>query len=255
MYHPDKPATSYIHTFSLPSSGISVCDECIGGPATKLPNPLSAPPYSESSRPIEIPRDLAAIEREIEDKQAGLVVFDPFSSFVGAEVNTYSDPDVRRCLYKVAMMTERTDAAVLIVRHLKKDLGKSAKYRGGGSIGILGAARAAWLVAQDPNEPDGIVLTMSKVNDSKPPDGICCEIVSASNGSWRIRWGDRTNLTADEILPSDSAGKKISKTDQCAELIERLLSEGPRSTKDVVSTCEAVGFKMTTIKAAPKNMG
>ena len=44
-------------------------------------------------------------------------------------------------------MAERMDVAVLVVRYFNKNVESKALYRGGGSIGIIGAARSALAVA------------------------------------------------------------------------------------------------------------
>lgn len=60
-------------------------------------------------------------------------------AFLSAGVDSHRDQDIRRTLHAVAAMAERTYVAVVLVRHLSKAPGGSAIYRGGGSIGIIGA--------------------------------------------------------------------------------------------------------------------
>jgi hypothetical protein len=50
-----------------------------------------------------------------------------------------------------------------MVRHLSKK-GRHAIYRGGGSIGILGACRSAWLTGRDPTDPSRFILAQTKNN-------------------------------------------------------------------------------------------
>jgi hypothetical protein len=70
-------------------------------------------------------------------------------AFLSGQVDSHRDQGVRRVLASLAYMASRTGAAVVIVRHMNKDTG-SALYRGSGSIGIVGGARAGLLVAPDP---------------------------------------------------------------------------------------------------------
>lgn len=58
---------------------------------------------------------------------------------------------------------EDTDVAIVLVRHLNKAQGLSAKYRGG-SIGWIGGAHSALLVAEDPGDPELRVLAQAKTN-------------------------------------------------------------------------------------------
>jgi RecA-family ATPase len=90
--------------------------------------------------PLELPGDLEALEAVVRDVRARLVTIDPLVAFLAGTVNANRDQDVRRALHPVKDMAERTGAAILVVRHLRKAATDSAVQRGGGSIGIIGAA-------------------------------------------------------------------------------------------------------------------
>ncbi|MDP6582331.1 MAG: AAA family ATPase, partial [Vicinamibacterales bacterium] len=111
-----------------------------------------------------VPGDLGAIEVAIQRVDARLVIIDPLMAYLGGEVNSHRDQDVRRALAPIAQLAERTGVAVLIIRHLNKDQGGKAIYRGGGSIGISGAARSVLLVAEDPDDLDRRILVPVKAN-------------------------------------------------------------------------------------------
>jgi len=59
---------------------------------------------------------------------------------------------VRRALAPLAKLAEETGVAVVVVRHLTQSSGGNPLYRGQGSIGIIGAARSALLVAKHPED-------------------------------------------------------------------------------------------------------
>ncbi len=107
---------------------------------------------------LAIPGDLPELERAIADVGPVLVVVDPLSAYLGATVNSWRDQDVRRALGPLAGLTERTGAAIVVVRHLTESGGASPLYRGGGSIGIIGAARSGLLVAPEPDDDARRVL-------------------------------------------------------------------------------------------------
>ena len=187
---------------------------------------ITGMPDGDHERPVSLPQDVAAVGRVAEDREVGLIVIVLFMAFVGDGVNTHKDSDIRQCLYQLAMVAERTDAAMLIIRHLNKDQGKSAKYRGSGSIEIIGASRPAWLVGEDPNEGETFILAMSKLNLAKKPAALWYQIRSSDESSCIKRVG-QSDLTADEILPRSGDKNKGSKVDQCAELLQKLLADGP----------------------------
>jgi RecA-family ATPase len=115
-----------------------------------------------------VPDDLGEMEPVIAERGVKLVILDPLMGALSAGVNAHRDQDVRRALAPLAAMAQRTGAAIVIVRHLNKAEEKSAIYRGGGSIGIIGAARVGLLVARDPDatSPDDPrrVLAVAKCN-------------------------------------------------------------------------------------------
>jgi RecA-family ATPase len=110
---------------------------------------------------------VSLIKRGIERVSAGLVVIDPLVAFLPKNVDANKDQDVRRALAPLAVLAERTGAAVVVVRHLNKGTGGKALYRGGGSIGIIGAARSALLVAKDPQDDNQRVLAAQKATSQK----------------------------------------------------------------------------------------
>src|SRR5207249_5369819 len=95
--------------------------------------------WNTDARPFTLPDSLGALEKLITDVGAVLVIIDPLMAALSAEVNTHYDADIRRVLAAVAAVAARTRAAILFVRHLNKTAGGKALYRGGGSIGIIGA--------------------------------------------------------------------------------------------------------------------
>ena len=57
----------------------------------------------------------------------------------------YKDQDVRQILGPLAQLAEELQVAILVIRHLTKAGDHPSIYPGGGSIGIIGAARSALL--------------------------------------------------------------------------------------------------------------
>jgi phage N-6-adenine-methyltransferase len=95
---------------------------------------IAVPPRS-----VVLPRDRALIEELAAQIGATLVIIDPLMAFVTSDSS--SDQRVRRALTPLKDLAERTDTAIVLVRHLTKRGGVHALYRGGGSIGIVAAAR------------------------------------------------------------------------------------------------------------------
>jgi RecA-family ATPase len=101
------------------------------------------------------------------------VIVDPLAAFL-AGVDAHVDQSVRRALHPISKLAESSGAAVVVIRHLNKAPGGKAMYRGGGSIGITGAARAVHLVAADPDDDSRRLLPAVKINVARKPstDGL-----------------------------------------------------------------------------------
>lgn len=64
-----------------------------------------------------------------------------------------------------------------MVRHLNKGSGEKAIYRGGGSIGLIGAARLAFAVTLDPaSEDERVLLAATKSNIAAKPKTLAYRI-------------------------------------------------------------------------------
>ncbi|MGH7867418.1 MAG: AAA family ATPase, partial [Candidatus Dormibacteraceae bacterium] len=72
----------------------------------------------------------------------------------------------------LANLAERAGVVAVVVRHLNKASGGSPIYRGGGSIGIIGAARVGLLMAKDPQDEERRILAPVKTNLSAPPPSL-----------------------------------------------------------------------------------
>jgi AAA domain-containing protein len=112
--------------------------DAAGGDARRVHVLTGIARAADPDAPIVLPTDVAELETVIRDNKARLVVIDPLMAFLGADIDSYRDQDVRRALAPLAKVAAATGAAIIIVRHLRKSAG-AALYRGGGSIGIIGA--------------------------------------------------------------------------------------------------------------------
>lgn len=208
----------------------------------------------EEGRPVTLPSDLPSIEDVIRKHEVALVVVDPFVAFLDGKLNINNDADVRRCLGQVAAVAESTGAAFLLVRHLNKKSGLSAVYRGGGSIGVTGAARAEFMVGVDPADPEGRILACVKSNLAPEPSSLRFHIESHGTTS-RVRWGDQCDTTAHDLCASGSDGRKSGKADEAKGIIEDMLAHGPVPSTDVLEACLAVGVSKRTYERVKSELG
>jgi hypothetical protein len=199
------------------------------------------------------PSCAAALEQVIREKKAALVVIDPLSAFFDTGIQTNNDASVRQALAPLSEVAQRTGAAILLIRHLNKDTSKVALYRGGGSIGIIGAARSAMVVAHDPDDPKRRILAHTKLNLGEFPEkALAYRVVHDDvNNCAHITWEGEVNYTADDLL---SAGKGEGKLEAAKKWLEVYLATGPRESGQVANDGKVDGHSWGTLMRASKDL-
>jgi len=183
-------------------------------------------------QPIELPGDIDALQLAIARVNAALVVIDPLMAYLSPNTNTYRDQDIRRALVPVKRLAEETDAAIVVVRHLNKATGQSALYRGGGSIGIIGAARTGLLVGADPDDATGTrrILATTKNNLSLKAAALAYHIESAGD-SCRVVWDDRPSTPLTRSSPTRAATPMAGPLGRLCNSLRASCPEGRRGRR------------------------
>jgi hypothetical protein len=136
----------------------------------------------DETTPPVLPWDLGFRESAIKEHEVAVVIIDPFLAFLDSGLDAHKD---QRVLHKMKQLAEDTGVSMVLIRHLNKLTGGSAMYRGGGSIGITGAARSAMLVGRHPDEPSKCVLASVKSNLGPIPKALTYSVepVESSTGN------------------------------------------------------------------------
>src|SRR5215204_1590135 len=207
--------------------------------------------------PFGLPEDLPQLERAIERVGAKLVIVDPIMAFLGENINSNSDKDVRSALKPLKQLAERTGAAVVIVRHLNKTPGGNVLYRGGGSIGIIGAARSGLVVGPHPTDEGLRVLASQKHNLSTPPESLAYQVTSAPSNPHAavVVYKGVTEMNAKDILKPQLEEQERSAMDEAKDFLREVLAAGEKPAADVKSDAESVGVAWGTLKRAKVALG
>lgn len=199
--------------------------------------------------------DVARIEAAVISEGALLVIIDVLMAFLGSRTDSYRDQDMRAALTPLAKMAERTGCAVVVLRHLSKTGGANALYRGGGSIGIIGAARSGLLVAPDPDEPDRRVLAVVKANLAAPVPALAFRLVpDDEHGCARVAWDGETTHTASQLLEHREPEER-SAGDEAVDFLTDLLGGGPLPAAEVKRLARAAGLAERTVDRARSRAG
>jgi hypothetical protein len=214
---------------------------------------LAAVRTGDEECPPVLPYDLALVEQMIRDRNIALVVVDPLMAFLPGEIDAHRDQDVRRCMHRLRLLAEATDAAIVLIRHLNKMGHAVAMYRGGGSIGITGAARSTLVVGRDPANPSIRILASVKSNLGPPPRSLTYSLEPVGDVA-QIGWIGETDLGANDILGHEEPKAKRTTLDQCADAITELLGHGPKESEDLNAAMIAAGYSDSTIRRAKQKL-
>lgn len=200
--------------------------------------------------------DVAALEQAVIDTGARLIVVDVVMAYLPAGTDSHKDQDIRRLLSRLAGLADRTSCTVLLLRHLNKASGKDPMYRGGGSIGIVGAARAGLLVASDPDDPDRRVLASVKSNLAPPPESLAYRLVGTETGVARVQWEGATAHTATDLLrPRTDDDESHARSDAEKWLEDYLTKTGGATSRDTKRDAAKEGIAERTLHRARESLG
>lgn len=209
--------------------------------------------------PPSIPRDVPRLAQIVTKHDIGLLVVDVLMAYLGGRTDSNKDQDVRSALHPLAAMAEATGCCVVLVRHLNKAGGSNALYRGGGSIGIVGAARAAYVVGRDPDDNDRRILAVSKLNIGREPESLAYRLVSdEATGSARVEWErEPVPLTANDLIqPALNDEEKAERNEVASWLVGFLSERGGTATPAEIKKAAAVeGFDWRRVQRARARLG
>lgn len=202
--------------------------------------------------PICLRDDLDHLRNLIVDHEAALVIIDPLMAVLGADAS--SDQKVRSVLTPLGDIANCTGAAILMVRHLTKGGGKSALHRGGGSMGIMSAARSALLFARDPDNADLRVLAVTKSNLGPKADSIRLSF-ETQGGVAAIRYVGAAKQDADALLTTSSEPEKRTQLTEAIDVLRDALAQGPVPVPDLQELVRGAGLSWGTARRAQVQLG
>jgi AAA domain-containing protein/bifunctional DNA primase/polymerase-like protein len=203
---------------------------------------------------LVLPGALVEVEEAALALLAGLIIVDPLVAYVDTKVNTHHDQQIRGVLRQLAALATRTGAAVLAIRHLTKVPGGAAIYRGGGSIGIAGAARTVTLVAEDPDDAARRVYAPVKNNLAAKgkPLAFAFEAIDADDA--RIVWQGESTHTAESLTRPPDPEEHPGDVERAVETLRELLSEGAVEARVAAKARVAHGHSVRVWDKAAKRL-
>jgi hypothetical protein len=226
---------------------------------------------TQIDRMFALTQHLALLEALILETHALVVVMDPITAYLGPDINSHKEADVRAVLGPLQMLAERTGVVLIMLMHLNKGTGVSALYRATGSIAFPAVARVVLGVAPDPNDETGHrrLLLPVKMNIGKGGVGIGYRIETAPHTQVLptaieadqppiLVW-DLDPVLVDATAAMDRNGT-VQELGACAEVksaLAQILADGRVTARECERQLKEAGCSTSasTITRAKKEMG
>ena len=214
----------------------------------------------QQNRAFSLQRDVEALSVKLTELgDVAAVVIDPITAYLG-DVDSHRNAEVRALLAPLSELAAKHDTAIIGVSHLNKSAGPEALMRVTGSLAFVAAARAAYLVAQDPDNPGRRFFLPMKNNIGPDSAGLAFRIEAATVQSTAgplesslIVWEpEPVTTTADEVM-RPQAPEHGSALREAEEWLQDALTE-PTSAAEISRSAEEVGISKKTLRRASQSL-
>ena len=202
--------------------------------------------------------DLQALEQAIlKVDNCRLVVVDPITAYLG-KADSYKNSEMRALLAPLSELASRHGVAVVAVSHLRKGDGP-AMYRTMGSMAFVAAARAAYAVTKDKDDPSGVrrLVLPIKNNLGNDQTGLAYSLDStfSLNRQPVVRWEpEPVEISADEALRPrvQERDEDSGELGEAQRWLLDILGGGPVAAKLVMERARKDGISKRTLDRAKK---
>jgi putative DNA primase/helicase len=185
------------------------------------------------SRELNITEDIYRLREYLQaNPQILLVILDPLTGFFGG-IDGNDNKRIRPMMQAIAKVCRMTGVAFILLIHENKrgDANAVDKILGAGSVSQV--VRAGIRISKDPKaKPDGRIMANIKSSLSREPGGMRFSIgskdVEAYDGRMLeeigyIEWGEKHDLSADDVMDEERAAKKEGGFDSKLEAAKAFL--------------------------------
>ncbi|HEX2618074.1 MAG TPA: hypothetical protein VHL57_11065, partial [Flavobacteriales bacterium] len=154
-------------------------------------------------------------------------------------------------LYPLHLLARRTNVAIVAVRHLSKSATK-AIYAGNGSIGIIAAARAAFLVGPVPGgAATDRAFAPIKCNLSVKPPALGYRVeVHPRHGIGYVRWLGPVDMSAQEVMDGDKGKEERLARQLASDYLSELCDRTPMTWVEITARGKQDRYTEITLRRA-----
>ena len=213
------------------------------------------------ARHFSLKTDLKELDKFLgEIKEVRVIVIDPITAYLGG-TDSHKNAEVRALLTPLAELASKHNVAVICISHLSKNTNGDALARVTGSLAFVAAARAAFIVAQDPNDNCKRLFLPMKNNIGRDTTGFAFKIESheLSGGieTSKIVWSNEiVTLTANEAMAIQNIDDdRRSVLEDAKEFLSIILANNEMPAKQIFEEARNAGYKEVTVNRAKKEIG
>jgi hypothetical protein len=195
--------------------------------------------------------DVSILDRALEETHAKLVIVDPIQSYLGIKIDLHRSNETRPVMDGLAKLTEKHGCSILLLRHLSKQSGAKAIFRGLGSIDLTGAVRSEMLAGSLPDDPQSRALVHIKTNIGSygPSRGYSIDDCGA------FSWTGQSEITAEQMLDAPSTAQDRSAVEGAREWLSDFLSAGSKEQQQCREKAHEAGISYATLRRAKNALG
>lgn len=202
----------------------------------------------------ELTFDSPKIKEIIEDAKPALLVFDPFQSFIGENVELNAANKTRVKLEHIRALAEEYNVAVILICHFNKNQKGDAITRIIGSTDIVGISRSYLAIGNVPNMDKIKFMSHEKSSLAECGKTILFQINPDEGG---IKYIGETDKTMDDYTREAYENRKHSAPalEAAKEFIRNQMPEGKRPAKEIQTLAEANRISSSTLNRAKDALG
>ncbi len=216
----------------------------------------------QGRRSFSLESDLEALSQELRNRaDVALVVIDPITAYLGS-TDSHKNADIRALLAPLGDLAARHEVAIVGVSHLNKGSNTQALMRVSGSLAFVAAARAAWLVAEDPHDKARRLFLPMKNNLGPDASGLSFRIegttISSEVGDLatsRVTWdAEPATESANDVLAQAGSPAETSALEDAGDWLQGALENGPRPSRELRREAEEAGLSWATVRRAKQRV-
>lgn len=202
----------------------------------------------------EITFDSPAIEKMIKQVKPALMIFDPFQSYIGEDVELNAANKTRAKLNNLVDLAEKYNVAIVLICHFNKNQKGDAITRIIGSTDIVGVSRSYLALGKVPDEKETKYMSHEKSSLDRKGSTILFEINPDEGG---IKYLGHSNLSMDDYTREANRNKRRSAPalETAKEFIKEQMPEGKRPAQEIKNLAAACKISERTLDRARKDLG